>query len=365
MSFGQTIKTLRRGADMTQEQLAELLSISPQAVSRWETDAAMPDISLLPALTAIFDITADELLGIDSARRTEKVNTILADAERLCHSGDFAGSLACLREGYAQYPRAYAIMERLADAIVNVNARRGSRDYDEAIDLCRRVLDGCTDSLLRYRALDTLATACAYAGRTDEMRAAAEQMPPFEFCRERFMLWREDFNETGLARRKEFLAALIEQLLTALTLIASHYRADGGGYLYSDEDRISIFEQIVGITELLFPDGDYQLKAQDAEEACDGLARIYLKQGDTDRALDWLERACQFIAHFDTYEFDAPHTSPALRGYADGGWIPEDGCGRSDAFLQYLQQESAFAPLRGASRFDAIMAELRKTAKRP
>ena len=45
MSFGQTIKDLRRNAGMTQEHLAELLSISPQAVSRWETDAAMPDNS--------------------------------------------------------------------------------------------------------------------------------------------------------------------------------------------------------------------------------------------------------------------------------------------------------------------------------
>lgn len=47
MTFGQRIKELRRNADMTQESLAELLSISPQAVSRWETDMAMPAISLL------------------------------------------------------------------------------------------------------------------------------------------------------------------------------------------------------------------------------------------------------------------------------------------------------------------------------
>ena len=47
MTFGQTIKSLRREANMTQEKLAELLSISPQAVSRWETDVAMPDISAL------------------------------------------------------------------------------------------------------------------------------------------------------------------------------------------------------------------------------------------------------------------------------------------------------------------------------
>ncbi len=364
MSFGKTIKELRRRADMTQEQLAELLSISPQAVSRWETDAAMPDISLLPALTAIFDITADELLGIDSARRKEKIAEILAEAERLCCTGDFAGSLACLRAGYAQYPRAYAIMERLADAIVNVNARRGSKDYDEAIDLCHRVLDGSTDNLCRYRALDTLVTALGYAGRTDEMRAAAEQLPPFAFCRERAMLWRDNFNETGLARRKEYLAALIEQLLTALTLIASHYRVDGGGYLYPEEDRIALFEQIVGITELLYPDGDYQLKAQDAEEACRGLVRIYLQRGDTAAALDWLEREVQFITHFDTYDFDAPHTSPALRGFADGGWIPEDGEGRSDMTLRDLREDSLYDPLRAEPRFAALLESLRKTAKK-
>ena len=59
MTFGQTIKSLRREANMTQESLAELLSISPQAVSRWETDVAMPDISLLPPLANLFNVTTD------------------------------------------------------------------------------------------------------------------------------------------------------------------------------------------------------------------------------------------------------------------------------------------------------------------
>lgn len=42
MTFGKIMKDLRRNANMTQEKLAEILNISPQAVSRWETDAAMP-----------------------------------------------------------------------------------------------------------------------------------------------------------------------------------------------------------------------------------------------------------------------------------------------------------------------------------
>ena len=364
MSFGKTIKTLRRRADMTQEQLAELLSISPQAVSRWETDTAMPDISLLPALTAIFDVTADELLGIDSARRGERINAILTEAEALCHSGDFAGYLASLREGYAQYPRSYPIMVRLADAIINFNSRRGIDDYDEAIDLCRRVLSECTDNCLRYAAQDSLITALSYADRKEEMQAAAEELPPFRYCRESAMLWKDDFHEDGLARRKAYLAALIEQLLTALSLIASHYHADGSGFLYPPEDRIALCEQIVGIVELLYPDGDYQIKAQHAEGACCDLARIYLKRGDNARALDWLERAAAYITHFDTYDFDAPHTSPALRGYADGGWIPEDGEGRSDMNLRALRENRIYDPLRAEPRFAALLEKLAKTARK-
>lgn len=66
MTFGQRIRALRWDAGLTQENLAELLSISPQAVSRWETDAAMPDISLLPPLCNLFGVSADHLLGMET-----------------------------------------------------------------------------------------------------------------------------------------------------------------------------------------------------------------------------------------------------------------------------------------------------------
>ena len=69
MTFGQKIKSLRREAKMTQENLAELLSISPQAISRWETDVAMPDISLLPPLANLFNVTTDYLLGMETYQK--------------------------------------------------------------------------------------------------------------------------------------------------------------------------------------------------------------------------------------------------------------------------------------------------------
>jgi transcriptional regulator with XRE-family HTH domain len=64
MTFGQRLKKLRREHDMTQERLADYLGVTPQAVSRWETDAVMPDITLLPAFANLFHVTTDYLLGV-------------------------------------------------------------------------------------------------------------------------------------------------------------------------------------------------------------------------------------------------------------------------------------------------------------
>lgn len=62
MAIGKNIKRLRMNAGMTQEQLAERLNISGQAVSKWENESALPDITLLPALADCFGVTIDELM---------------------------------------------------------------------------------------------------------------------------------------------------------------------------------------------------------------------------------------------------------------------------------------------------------------
>ena len=64
MEIGMKIKQLRFRASLTQEQLAEKLGLSAQAVSKWENSVAMPDISLLPELAGIFGISIDELFDL-------------------------------------------------------------------------------------------------------------------------------------------------------------------------------------------------------------------------------------------------------------------------------------------------------------
>ena len=60
-TIGKRIARLRKSRGMTQDQLAERVGVSAQAVSKWENDVSCPDISLLPKLAEIFQVTTDSL----------------------------------------------------------------------------------------------------------------------------------------------------------------------------------------------------------------------------------------------------------------------------------------------------------------
>ena len=62
-TLGKRIAALRREKELKQDELAEKLGVSAQAVSKWENDQTCPDISLLPSLAKILGVTVDELLS--------------------------------------------------------------------------------------------------------------------------------------------------------------------------------------------------------------------------------------------------------------------------------------------------------------
>lgn len=62
MKFAEKLKSIRKEAQMSQEQLAEKLGVSRQAVTKWETDGGIPDIDNIMALSALFGVSVDDLL---------------------------------------------------------------------------------------------------------------------------------------------------------------------------------------------------------------------------------------------------------------------------------------------------------------
>lgn len=93
-TIGQRIAYYRKKANQTQEELAEKCSVTPQAVSKWENDISAPDISLFPVLAKLFNVTCDELLGVQT--ETPKVvpeemvdlSKVLLKLKIISHDGD-------------------------------------------------------------------------------------------------------------------------------------------------------------------------------------------------------------------------------------------------------------------------------------
>jgi len=363
MSIGATIKRLRREKDITQEQLAEYLGITSRAVSQWECDRTAPDISQLPALCHIFDVSSDTLLGIDISKNSEEIKKYISKAIEEEHQGKFENSVEILREANRKFPKSYEIMQRLANNIVCVHSRKGIKEYDEVIDLCKRVIAECTDSITRYEAISTLGTAYSYAGKKEEMIKLAEEMPHVYFSYEDFMRYRwkgdDDFNKF-----QDYMHYLICRVVEMIGISVGQ-KHDNNEFIYSIEDRIELWKSKVALLELLFPRGDYQFEAQFGEEACSFLFTAYLRKHEIDEAWYWLEKAADFAIHMDTYDFDEAHTSPILRGYKDGGWIMESNGNRTQALLEWLTSDDEFVELRSDPRFEALISRIKKYTKKP
>ncbi|MDE7281801.1 MAG: helix-turn-helix transcriptional regulator, partial [Ruminiclostridium sp.] len=178
MTFGQTIKKLRHDRSMTQEKLAELLSISPQAVSRWETDIAMPDISLLPPLANLFDVTTDYLLGMDTYQKDlRKAEYDEAFFEYWKHDDKEKNYRIALKAS-AEYPGDMEYMEWLASAeYYAAFLRADDSEYhnmlESSVKHYKIVIDSSGDSRLVDQALNGIVLALCALGRKSEAKEFA------------------------------------------------------------------------------------------------------------------------------------------------------------------------------------------------
>ena len=80
MTIGKRIAALRREKNLKQDDLAQMLEVSPQAVSKWENDQTCPDISLLPKLAKILGVSVDELLS--GKQELQPVVTLVPEDQR-------------------------------------------------------------------------------------------------------------------------------------------------------------------------------------------------------------------------------------------------------------------------------------------
>ena len=121
MKFGEKLKEARKKAGLSQEQLADKLCVSRQAVTKWENEKGMPDIENLKAISELLDISIDSLLDYDSPIS----NTVLKEAINLDEykkSGKCRSKQdACVKEKYSHATEIYALIRsKKLSAIENI-----------------------------------------------------------------------------------------------------------------------------------------------------------------------------------------------------------------------------------------------------
>ena len=172
--IGDKIRELRKARKLTQEQLAEHLNISSQAVSKWETGASSPDLDMLQRLAVFFRTTPDALLDFDLQRIDEEVKALVKDS---CpFSGDPAEREAFYRDALKKYPNNELLLNYLLMVLPDSRAR-------EKIEIGERLLDTSSDDAIRLDVLRLLAQTCHNIGEQALAESYLRRMPEFSYLK--------------------------------------------------------------------------------------------------------------------------------------------------------------------------------------
>lgn len=136
MYIGNQIKKLRLEKKVKQEELAEYLGVSAQAVSKWETGVSTPDITLLPNIAMYFGVSIDELFALPDEAQYERIENMFS-YEKSIHPETFAQSVQFLNAQITKDAKDIRAYENLA----YLYNHRAASDHAKASDYAKKVLE--------------------------------------------------------------------------------------------------------------------------------------------------------------------------------------------------------------------------------
>lgn len=344
MSFGQIMKKLRGDFHMTQERLAELLDISPQAVSRWETNAAMPDISLLPPIANLFGVTTDYLLGMDAYQKDLRRAEYDEAFQDYWKKDDKEKNYRIALRAAAEYPGDMAYQEWLASAEFYVAfLQKEDARYYELLDSSEKhykiVLENAEDKELRRKARHGIVLDLYYSGRLEEAKAYALDEED-EKKRDELLFWclkGEEKKRHGQKLAETKFNAFITQLT----------------YGPQSIDNLCAVEKIL---EIVFPDGNYLYYNNTLQYSLLHKAELLCGHRKYDEAVAALRKARHCAEAMTEFRKETRYrfTSP-LFGLLEGEQALSDLDETDlDDFYSYLKEKSCFDPLRDREDFRAL-----------
>ena len=169
--LAENLKKYRIMKDLTQEDIADYLNITPQSVSKWERGETYPDITLLPALANIFETSIDLLIGMDTVRAIETRYNIHKQSNELMRNNQLDAAENVYRDALLIYPNKPGMILGLASVL----ALKGNSG--EAIELIEKGLPLSINEKQKATMRATLCFLYLKCGEYDKAKLLASELP--------------------------------------------------------------------------------------------------------------------------------------------------------------------------------------------
>ncbi|MCL2776116.1 MAG: helix-turn-helix domain-containing protein [Oscillospiraceae bacterium] len=328
MNIGETIKKLRKQKDMTQEQLAEYLNISTQAVSKWETNLTLPDITLVPMLANIFDISADVLLGIDITLKKERIEKIEKEALNYLFKSQYEEAKKILRGALKEYPNSYRLMVNLALTLRNIawntKAETDKKALnEEIISLCERILAECTDDKVRNVAIQYLCYTYCDIGENEKAMDLVNKLPGNGVNSDYLLGVILKGTEKFRHKQKQIVNDMGAVLREIMYLNYNCTLTDGEIAAYNPDEVAALQSKVIDIINILCEDGNFGSFSDQLSHAHLHLCDFNIQKKDYDAALQHFKLGAQHTILYDAIcrrddDTEEEYTSLIFRGMKVG-----------------------------------------------
>lgn len=179
--ISENLKYLRKEKNLTQEEVAEMIGVSAQSVSKWERGDTFPDITLLPALANFYKTSVDAIIGMDKINDIQTKATVFTEGHKYISKGDINSAIEVYSEALKIFPNDKGIMSDLAMSL----ALDGDREkLSQAIALCERVLSDSQGDKVHHTTRAALCFMYLKVGEKEKAVTAAQELPHIRESRE-------------------------------------------------------------------------------------------------------------------------------------------------------------------------------------
>jgi len=348
----KNLKEYRKNKGNTQEDLAEHIGISIQAVSKWERNEGYPDITLLPKIAAYYNVSVDDLLGVGEIRKQERIQEYQKRAQEFAHIGDIKNELAVWRKAQKEFPNDYNVLCSLMYALSNTDEKENSK---EIIEIGEKILAQCTDHN-RYSAIQVLCFHYNMLGNKEKAKECA-QMAPDLVITNTLLLGHVLEGDELIDRCQHNILSLAEELAQEI-FVYSWYR---GGI--KDDEKKRAYHTALKIYELIYEDGDFGFYACRISQIYSHLAKIAAEQQNKTETLDYLGNAVKYAIVYDTQK-DFKRTSLLVNRSEHCSGNSGKNYMSNDSYLRLKETEDKrYDFCRDDEQFKAITEKLQEYAK--